>query len=556
MFLLLRMRRKQNLLRGCGHVQDFCDFLLLRISAIAIVIIYSAGNPVTLQKECTEDPSILCQDFATALKCGSLERCHQILQVNNPKNLRCTICKLAVVMMAKMAQDNYTDERLAKFFERACQYLPFQDWSLKCKKMVDTGVIILIELGKQVQDRPEIVCTAFLLCNQANSPAGALNFQNQPKSEEWPEITDFAEMLSPFMANVPLLFNPQDKPQTEPWFWQSNVDLCHECKTVTDEIREVLKKSPFLIQTLQDYARQRCEDLGTHLADECKKYVPEYAHAFVQYLMYLLPPMGICGKIGFCDATKPEPFNLLKPIESLSNLYGAVVKEISDADKPHFVCDICKKVVQVAENMVENNNTEEQIVHEMVNICYMLPHEVIPQCRDFVNSYGMAVLIMLLDATKPESVCIMLKCCPLNTQNVALEEMAPEKKVALEKVLEDKDGQMCQMCVTLVDYIDDALEKNETQAQIGAFLAKGCHLLPEALVSPCGQLVVQYEPAAIELVIHIMQPTFVCGKIGICSAPHLVGMEACSWGPTFWCKNPETAEQCQATEYCKRHMWN
>uniref|UniRef100_A0A8C6X5X9 Saposin B-type domain-containing protein n=1 Tax=Naja naja TaxID=35670 RepID=A0A8C6X5X9_NAJNA len=79
---------------------------------------------------------------------------------------------------------------------------------------------------------------------------------------------------------------------------------------------------------------------------------------------------------------------------------------------PHLVCDICKKVVQLAENMVENNNTEEQIIHQMVNVCYMLPHEVIPQCRDFVNSYGMAVLIMLLDATKPESVCIRFHFCP------------------------------------------------------------------------------------------------------------------------------------------------
>ncbi|XP_034291654.1 prosaposin-like [Pantherophis guttatus] len=522
----------------------------------------AAGNPVTSQKECTEDPSILCQDLATALKCGSLERCFQMLQVNNPKNLRCTVCKLVVVLMAKVVQDNSTDERLASFFERGCQYLPFQDWSVKCKKMVDTGMVVLEELGKQVQDRPEIVCGAFLLCNQPNSPEGALNFQNQPKSEEWPEITDFPEMLSPFMANVPLLFSPPDKPRTEPWFWQSNVDLCHECKVVADEIHEILKNSPFLTQTLQDYARKECESLGTHIAYECKKYVPEYAHAFVQFFLHLLdaPPMGICGKTGFCDTTKLEPFPLLKPVEYLSDLYGAIVKGISDADKPHLVCDICKKVVEVAENMVENNNTEEEIVHQMVNVCYLLPHEVVPQCRDFVNSYGMAVVTMLLDATKPESVCIRFNFCPedvsLSTQKIDHEEIVPEKRVALQKVSEDKDGEMCRMCVVLVNYIDDELAKNETQIQIGSFLVKGCHLLPEALVYPCDQLVDQYEPAAVQLLIQMLQSSFVCRKIGICPEPHLVGMEACSRGPTFWCKNPETAEQCQATEYCKRHMWN
>ncbi|KAK9400613.1 prosaposin-like [Crotalus adamanteus] len=510
------------------------SWVLLVVFSLAFY--QAAGTPVTSQKECTEDPSILCQDFATALKCGSLERCHQMLQVNGPKSLKCTLCKFTVVIMAKIVQDNITDERLAKFFESGCQYLPFQDWSIKCKKMVDTGVIILIELGKQVQDRPEIVCGAFLLCNQPHSPDRALKFQNQLKSEEWPEKTEFRDMLSPFIANVPLLFSPQDKRQTEPWFWLSNVDPCHECKMVAIEIHEILKNSPFLIQTLEDYAKQQCEGLGTHMADECKKYVPEYAHAFVQFLMSLLA------------------------MDYFSDLYGAVVKTISDEDKPHLVCDMCKKVVQVAENLVENNNTEEQIVHQMENVCYMLPHEVVPQCRDFVNSYGMAVLTMLLEATKPESVCIMFKFCPedvsLSTKKVALEKIAPEKKVAFEKVSEDKDSELCHTCILLVNYIDGELEKNETQAHIGSFLAKGCQLLPDALIYPCDQLVDQYEPAAIHLLIQVMQAPFVCVKIGICPEPHLVGMEACSRGPTFWCKNLETAEQCQAIEYCKHHIWN
>lgn len=34
--------------------------------------------------------------------------------------------------------------------DKKCQYLPFQDWSVKCKKMVDTGILILVQLGKQV----------------------------------------------------------------------------------------------------------------------------------------------------------------------------------------------------------------------------------------------------------------------------------------------------------------------------------------------------------------------------------------------------------------------
>lgn len=43
-----------------------------------------------------------------------------------------------------------TQEKLRLFLDKKCQYLPFQDWSVKCKRMVDTGILVLVQLGKQV----------------------------------------------------------------------------------------------------------------------------------------------------------------------------------------------------------------------------------------------------------------------------------------------------------------------------------------------------------------------------------------------------------------------
>ncbi|KAJ6657763.1 hypothetical protein lerEdw1_001950 [Lerista edwardsae] len=468
------------------------------------------------------------------------------------KGVKCSMCKLMVVMMAKVVQDNSTDERLSNLLQKGCQYLPFQDWSVKCKKMVDTGVLLLVALGKQVQDRPEVLCGAFKLCNhritsEEASSEGPLKFKKPLKSDEVPN-QDFPEVMPPFIANVPFLLYPQNEPQNEQ---QEGENTCRECEKLLDDMQETLANDSF-VQSLAAYAKQSCDLLLPSIASECKKYAFQYADVFVQMLTSKLKSKSICHEAGFCDSANSEPLQSLVPADNHSHdLFSSEGTENGEG-KLRLVCPICKDVIMVLENMVENNVTEEQLVHEMTKVCAMLPHKMLSQCQDFVDSYGKAVIVMLLDATKPENVCIMLKLCPKvvspSTDDIILERVS--------KLVKYSGGEFCNICTILVKYIDDEIEKNETQSAIGTLLVRSCRLLPEAFVYPCDEIVAQYEPTAVRLLVEVMEPTFVCTKLGACPETPVLGMEACSWGPGYWCKNAETAAQCQATEYCQRHIWN
>ncbi|XP_008948208.1 PREDICTED: LOW QUALITY PROTEIN: proactivator polypeptide-like [Merops nubicus] len=525
--------------------------------------------------ECSERPEDWCRDAVTAAKCGALQLCQLTVwdQALGQKGIPCHLCQVVVSVVGKILQDNRTEEKLRLFLDKKCQYLPFQDWSVKCKKMVDTGILILVQLGKQVMSDPKVVCGTIKLCQPRESPTGALKFQKPPPAPAGP-ARDFADLVSPFIANVPLLLHPQDLPRGE-----EMEEVCGNCLQLVAAVQLELGTNKDFTQELVARAKQACEELAPPMAQQCKHYLAEYVDTTTQLLRYMLAedPMELCGQVGLCSSTSVLPLHTLlteKVLQALSEP-GA-----DEGTTP--LCEVCQFAVKAAESLLENNVTEEQLVNNIEKVCYMLPHGVIGQCKDFVDSYGKAVVIMLLEATDPAAICTMLHCCP-RSGDTHPGEPGGHVPATLEQLVMGPGG-FCNVCQIVITYFDNELLKNETLAELGDVLEKGCELLPPPLtgkvsrgehpnqwgspahshlahpLSPCQceALVVQYEPAAMRLLVQMMDPNFVCTKIRACDSPEedLLGSDPCVWGPHYWCKNMATAVECHAVEHCRRHLWN
>ncbi|XP_040461631.1 prosaposin isoform X2 [Falco naumanni] len=540
----------------------------------------AVASPVLWQKDCIKGPEVWCQSIRTASQCGAVKHCQQNVW-NKPtvNSIPCDLCKELVTVAGKVLKDNGTEDEIRAYLEKTCEFLPDQGLVSECKEIVDSYLPVIMDMIKEELDKPEVVCSALSLCQSLQKQLAAMKLQKQLQSNKIPEL-DFSELASPFMANVPLLLYPQDRPKQKS---KGSGDVCQDCVQLVTDVQEAVRTNSSFVKSLVAHAKEECDRLGPGMSDMCKSYISEYSDLAIQMMMHMdqaafnnvgmcfclqnvmlldalkKQPKDICAMVGFCPSVKSVPLQTLVPAQVVREVKAEVVEKASVQEKTFSLCEICETMVKEVTGLLESNKTEEEIVHEMEVICYLFPASVKDQCKDFIDVYGQALIDMLLEATNPEAVCVMLKCCAAN-------------KPPQQPVLVKPAGGFCDICKMVVAYADKELEKNATTAEIEALLEKVCHFLPEsvsdqvhlssvstsAINVQCVQFVEQYEPVVVQLLAEVMDPTFVCTKLGVCGSAKqpLLGDDACVWGPGYWCKNMETAAQCNAVDHCKRHVWN
>ncbi|XP_031158153.1 prosaposin isoform X1 [Sander lucioperca] len=537
---------------------------------LTLLFVSSAvATPLLGTEQCARGPPYWCQNVKTASLCGAVTHCQQNVW-NKPqmKSVPCDLCKEVLIVVEQIVKDNATEAEVLGYLEKACQLIPDQGLTAECKEMVDDYYPILMGIIKGELEDPSVVCGAIGLCQSQQVALAKAHAQEQLVSNEIPQV-DLAQQVSPFLINVPELLYPQESPKQEAPKQetpkQESDDVCQDCiKFLTDAQAEAKANSSFVDSLIENIENQ-CDLLGPGMAAMCKQYVGQYGTLVVEQLMSMeQQPKDICVYAGFCTAMKKSiPMLQLQPAQTVPaaktvpalKLFPATkVESATDKSAKPMVrvresstCAICEFVMKQLETMLEDQKTEEEVIHAVEKVCTYLPSSLSAQCKDLIETYGEAIIELLLQETDPKTVCTVLALC-----NDASRAYVP----ALDQT-RFKAGGYCQVCKMAVSYIDGILEKNATEAQIEEAVRKVCSFLPSSFQAECDQMIEQYEPVLIQLLLQMLDPDFVCMKVGACpdAVRMLLGTEQCSWGPAFWCKNMETATRCNAVAHCKRHVW-
>ncbi|XP_028323904.1 prosaposin isoform X2 [Gouania willdenowi] len=526
----------------------------------ALLFVSSAiASPLLGTEQCARGPPYWCQNVKTASLCGAVTHCQQSVW-NKPqmKSVPCDLCKEVLTVVAQALKDNGTEAEILNYLEKACQLIPDAGLTAECKEMVDDYYPILINIIVGELEDPAVACGAMGLCRSEQLALAKLQTQKQLVSNEIPQV-DLSQRVAPFLLNVPGLLYPQESPKKESP-QQKDDAVCQDCvKLLTDAQAEAKDNSTY-INILIEKIESQCDLLGPGMSDLCKQYISQYAPIIVQQLL-TRDPKEVCSFLGVCDAVqKSTPMLSLQPAKTANVVPAAklfpAIKGVSASEetlKPLVrvrespSCTICEFVMKQLEEMLQDHATEEEVIKAVEQVCTFLPSTLSTQCKDLIETYGQAIIELLVQQADPKTVCTVLGLC-----NDASRQFVAE----LDKT-RFKAGGYCDVCKMAVNYIDGVLEQNITEAKIGEAVRKVCSFLPSSYQTQCDQFVEQYEPMLIQLLLQMMDPDFVCTKVGACpgAVKRLLGTEQCSWGPAFWCKNMETASLCNAVTHCKRHVW-
>lgn len=60
---------------------------------------------------------------------------------------------------------------------------------------------------------------------------------------------------------------------------------------------------------------------------------------------------------------------------------------------------------------VADSSLQEEVIQAVQKVCYLVPSSLTAQCKDLIETYGEAIIELLVQEVDPKTVCTMLALC-------------------------------------------------------------------------------------------------------------------------------------------------
>ncbi|XP_054993353.1 proactivator polypeptide-like 1 [Sorex araneus] len=503
----------------------------------------SLAGPVPSPRECAWGTAAWCRDLRSAAACGAVEHCRGAVWSQAPaKSLSCMLCRDVVAAANNGLNPDATQTDVLALLAKICEWLPSPVSAAGCRRMVaaqSSAVLGLLSGGPG--SAPAQACMALTLCQP---------LQRRPASlgpVDWGEPSGEA---APSAGSEALRFHPSPSAEGA---------ACRACVGLMSRLQAAA--GSHLLGVAEVSVQEECVVLGPGLAPLCETYIHQLL-APAQPALATTTPRQICFRGGFCE--RPEGTVRRAQAPAVPSLELAAPRRRGEVQmQAGLTCEVCMQVVQELDQWLETNRTEALISHSLEQVCRFMPPTIMQQCVTLVDSYSPS-LVQLITRVTPEKVCTAVHLCSSRRRARSLREArgahsshaATTTPSSLLHDLENQ-GSFCGACKRLLGVSTRNLDSKSTKRDILAAFKGGCSVLPLPYTAQCSRFVTDYEPVLIESLREVMDPEALCRKMGACHLPHttLLGTDQCVLGPSLWCRSPELAEMCGATEHCRRHMW-